>query len=111
MYEEYQPAVETLMMALPLLMSREGVCSILRALEYLYGMEPQDDHTQLYAYKVLASAGYEVTSRARYTIQYGLGLLEPTGLEASSASPYELGTELDDMALAYALQLRLTTLI
>ena len=103
-YEEYQPyAVETLMMALPFAYEQEKVsAAILRALEYLYGMEPQDDHTQLYAYKVLASAGYEVTSRARYAIQYGLGLLEPTGLEASSASPYELGTELDDIALAYA---------
>lgn len=72
--EEFQPyAVETLMLALPYATDRDAVTAAIdKGLGYLYAQHTTDLWTRLYAYGVLARAGYEVTSRARYAIDHEL---------------------------------------
>ena len=69
-YEEYQPyAIETLQMALPFAENREEVVTaISRGLEALYRMDISEPSIRLYSYGILASSGYEVTTRIRYEI-------------------------------------------
>lgn len=101
-YERYQPyAVETLIQALPYASDREkSVKAINAGLEYLYQTDLSDPIVQLHAYGLLAEAGYEVTSRARYTIDYELGLTSfGDTLKASSGS--EVEDKLDELTLAY----------
>ncbi|MGA0315014.1 MAG: hypothetical protein ACO3MJ_06420, partial [Alphaproteobacteria bacterium] len=101
-YERYQPyAVETLIQALPYASDREkSVKAINAGLEYLYQTDLSDPIVQLHAYGLLAEAGYEVTSRARYTIDYELGLTSfGDTLKASSGS--EVKDKLDELTLAY----------
>ena len=101
-YERYQPyAVETLIQALPYASDREkSVKAINAGLEYLYRTDLSDPIVQLHAYGLLADAGYEVTSRARYTIDYELGLASyDDTLKASTGS--ELEDKLDELTLAY----------
>ena len=101
-YERYQPyAVETLIQALPYASDREkSVKAINAGLEYLYRTDLSDPIVQLHAYGLLADAGYEVTSRARYTIDYELGLASYNDtLKASTGS--ELEDKLDELTLAY----------
>ena len=69
-YDEYQPyAIETLQMALPFAEDREEVVeTITRGLEALYRMDLSERSVRLYSYGILASSGYEVTTRIRYEI-------------------------------------------
>ena len=101
-YDEYQPyAIETLVQALPYAQDREKVVkSITKGLEYLYRHDFRDPFIQLHAYGLLADAGYEVTSRARYTIDNDIGLgslneLIETGTGAA------FNGRLDQLTLAY----------
>ena len=101
-YERYQPyAVETLIQALPYASDREKAVKAINAgLEYLYRTDLSDPIVQLHAYGLLADAGYEVTSRARYTIDYELGLASfGDTLNASSASVME--DKLDQLTISY----------
>ena len=74
--DQYQPyAIETLMMALPYVDDQEKVTkAISKGLEYLYRSDFSDIDVQLYTYGLLAQSGYEVTSRARYTLDHKLDL-------------------------------------
>ena len=69
-YDEYQAyAVETLIMGLEYSNNKAEVQKAISAsLNYLFRNSMSDRLTQLYTYGVLANAGYEVTSRARYLI-------------------------------------------
>ncbi|TCK08365.1 hypothetical protein CLV83_0444 [Marinobacterium mangrovicola] len=68
--ERYQAyAAETLLDAMPYASNPEAAKAALdRALTYLDRQFVEDAWTALYTYGVLAKAGYEVTSRARYAI-------------------------------------------
>ena len=101
-YERYQPyAIETLIQALPYASDREkSVKAINAGLEYLYRTDLSDPIVQLHAYGLLADAGYEVTSRARYTIDYELGLASYNDtMKAAAGSALE--DKLDELTLAY----------
>ena len=95
-WERFQPyAVETLMLALPYAEDRSAVSSAIdRGLAYLYRRNTADVESKLYAYGILARAGYEVTSRARYTIDHELS----TGLGASGSDVRQM---IDRVGLAY----------
>ncbi|MBO6827143.1 MAG: hypothetical protein JJ879_13130 [Sneathiella sp.] len=75
-YAEYQPyALETLIMAREYANDQKSVeTAIKKGLDYLYGQNPRNVKTKLYAYGLLIDQGYEVTSRARYTIDHQLNL-------------------------------------
>ena len=94
--EEFQPyAVETLMLALPYATDREKVTAAIdKGLGYLYAQHTTDLWTRLYAYGVLARAGYEVTSRARYAIDHELW----SGLREGGGDARE---RLDRISIAY----------
>ena len=94
--EEFQPyAVETLMLALPYAEDRGRVTgAIAKGLRYLSTQSTTDIWTKLYAYGVLARAGYEVTSRARYVIDHEL----LTGLGETDRAVRE---RLERISLAY----------
>ncbi len=68
--EEFQPyAVELLVQALPYVEDRVRAGEAIgRALSYLNQQRTTDIWTKLYAYGVLARSGYDVTSRARYSL-------------------------------------------
>ena len=93
-WERFQPyAVETLMLALPHAEDRSAVAGAIDSgLAYLYRRNTTDVESKLYAYGVLARAGYEVTSRARYTIDHELS----TGLTDRAVR-----RRLDRISLAY----------
>lgn len=101
-YARYQPyAVETLMKALPYAYKRDAVTvAITKGLDYLYRSHTSNPEDKLYAYGLLAKAGYEVTSRARYTIdkEFELNSLK---VELASAEEPELAGKLDELSLAY----------
>ena len=94
--EEFQPyAVETLMLALPYATDRDAVTAAIdKGLGYLYAQHTTDLWTRLYAYGVLARAGYEVTSRARYAIDHELW----SGLGEGGGDARE---RLDRISIAY----------
>ena len=66
--EKYQPyAIETLQMALPFADNKEAaVEGIKNGLEALYRMDLWEPSVRLFSYGILASSGYEVTTRIRY---------------------------------------------
>ena len=101
-YARYQPyALETLMKALPYAYDRDAVSSaITKGLDYLYTVHTDDLKVKLYSYGLLAKAGYEVTSRARYTLDKELDLLS---LRVQLTSSKELSPtgHLDKLSLAY----------
>lgn len=94
-WEPFQPyAVETLMLALPYAEDRSTVTSAIdNGLAYLYRRSITDVENKLYAYGVLARAGYEVTSRVRYAIDHEL----LTGLR----SDRYVRRKIDRVSLAY----------
>ena len=98
-YEQYQPyAVDTLQKALPYAEDKENVIdAINRGLEYLYRASFDDQNTKLYAYGLLAKSGYEVTSRARYSIDQQLKI------DSTSAATTVVTSSdsIDDLTLAY----------
>ncbi|MDA9250026.1 MG2 domain-containing protein [bacterium] len=100
--ERYQPyAIETLIMALPYATDRDTVTmSISNGLEYLYRSDFDDVEVQLYAYGILASSGYEVTSRARYAIDNNLNLSQ-IDRNLIISSRYRARGNLDRLSLAY----------
>lgn len=69
-YDEYQPyAVETLIMGLEYAQNPTRVkAAIKKGLDRLYASHFSDLENSLYSYGILAKAQYEVTSRARYSI-------------------------------------------
>ena len=95
-WEQFQPyAVETLMLALPHAEDRGRVTDAIGSgLEYLYRRTMNDVGSKLYAYGVLARAGYEVTSRARYAMDHELF----TGL---GETVRDVHRKLDRISLAY----------
>ena len=95
-WERFQPyAVETLMLALPHAEDRSTVTNAIdNGLAYLYRRSITDVESKLYAYGVLARAGYEVTSRARYAIDHELS----TGLRESDRDVLQ---KIDRVSLAY----------
>ena len=95
-WDRFQPyAVETLMLALPRAEDRSTVTgAIENGLAYLYRRRTSDVESKLYAYGVLARAGYEVTSRARYAIDHELA----TGLRESDR---DVLRKIDRVSLAY----------
>ena len=99
MYERFQPyAVDTLQKTLPFANDKEKVkAAIKNGLEYLYRTSFRDAETKLYSYGLLAKAGYEVTSRARYSIDQELqsDVMQTTNASNSSAM------QIDDLVLAY----------
>lgn len=101
-YARYQPyALETLMNALPYAYDREVVTeAITRGLDYLYTEHAYNPKDKLYAYGLLAKAGYEVTSRARYTLDKEFELASLKVRLASSQAPNLTG-KLDELSLAY----------
>ena len=100
--ERHQPyAIETLIMALPYASDRDTTtASISDGLEYLYRSDFDDVEVQLYAYGILASSGYEVTSRARYAIDNNLNLGQ-VDFNNNSSSRYHTRRNLDRLSLAY----------
>ena len=94
--EEFQPyAVETLILALPFAEDRGRVTgAIAKGLRYLSTQSTTDIWTRLYSFGVLARAGYEVTSRARYAIDHEV----LTGLEETEGTVRE---RLERISLAY----------
>ena len=98
-YERFQPyAVDTLQKTLPFANDKEKVkAAIKNGLEYLYRTSFRDAETKLYSYGLLAKAGYEVTSRARYSIDQELqsDVMQTTNASNSSAM------QIDDLVLAY----------
>ena len=101
-YEVYQPyALDTLQKLLPYADNPDQiVTAINNGLEYMYRSNFGDQSTQLYAYGILARSGYEVTSRARYTIDRILSR-QRSELLSANARPYLMANALDDFALAY----------
>ena len=101
-YEVYQPyAVDTLQKLLPYADNPDQVITAINnGLEYMYRSNFADQRTKLYAYGILARSGYEVTSRARYTIDRILSQ-QRSELLPANASPRLLANALDDFALAY----------
>ena len=95
-WERFQPyAVETLMLALRHAEDRSTVTSAIEnGLAYLYRRSITDVESKLYAYGVLARAGYEVTSRARYAIDHELS----TRLRESDR---DVLRKIDRVSLAY----------
>ena len=73
-FEEFQPyAVETLMLGLPYAEDPESVrASISKGLEYLLQQPPQDLGFKLHSFGLLARGGYDIASRARYSIDVEL---------------------------------------
>ena len=100
--EQYQPfAIETLMEALPYVEDRERVASsISDGLEYLYRTKFVNIDSQLYAYGLLAQSGFEVTSRARYVLDYKLNL-ERLTKQSYTNTWWEKRNLLDRLSLAY----------
>ena len=98
-YERFQPyAVDTLQKTLPFASDKEKVkAAIKNGLEYLYRTSFRDAETKLYSYGLLAKAGYEVTSRARYSIDQELqsDVMQTTNASNNSAM------QVDDLVLAY----------
>lgn len=68
--EQFQPyAVETLVLALPYANERIRVAEAIdKGLRYLNQQSTNDIWTKLYSYGVLMRGGYDVTSRARYSL-------------------------------------------
>ena len=95
-YDEFQPfAIDTLQKALPYAKNHEKlVAAINKGLDYLYRKNFADLDDQLYAYGLLARSGFEVTSRARYSIDQLLSNDRPITI-----APNIL--ELDTLVLAY----------
>ena len=98
-YGRFQPyAVDTLQKTLPYASNKEQVIdAINNGLEYLYRTSFDDQNTKLYAYGLLAKAGYEVTSRARYAIDQKL---QVDTTKVSTAVGISSKT-LDDLTIAY----------
>jgi uncharacterized protein YfaS (alpha-2-macroglobulin family) len=98
-YERFQPyAVDTLQKSLPYANNKEQVVDAINdGLEYLYRTSFDDQNTKLYAYGLLAKAGYEITSRARYSIDQELKI----GSMKVSTTAGTLSTNIDDLTLAY----------
>ena len=94
--ERFQPyAVETLTLALPYAQDQGRVTSAIRnGLEYLHRRTPTEISTKIYSYGLLARAGYEVTSRARYSIDHEL----LDGLDGAANDPRAM---IDRISLAY----------
>ena len=98
-YERFQPyAVDTLQKTLPFASDKEKVkAAIKNGLEYLYRTRFRDANTKLYSYGLLAKAGYEVTSRARYSIDQEL---QSDVMQITKASNNSV-MQIDDLVLAY----------
>ena len=101
-YARYQPyALETLIKALPYAYERDEVTAAITAgLDYLYTANAYDLEDKLYAYGLLAKSGYEVTSRARYTLDKEFELTSLKVRLASAQTP-ELKGKLNELSLAY----------
>ena len=101
-YARYQPyALETLMQALPYAYDRDVVTeAITTGLDYLYTQHAYNPEVKLYSYGLLAKAGYEVTSRTRYTLdkEFELGSLK---VRLASSQEPNLTGKLDELSLAY----------
>ena len=101
-YARYQPyALETLMKALPYAYDRDEVtAAITTGLDYLYTANAYDPEDKLYAYGLLARSGYEVTSRARYTMDKEFELTS-LKVRLASVQTQELKGKLNELSLAY----------
>ena len=98
-YERFQPyAIDTLQKTLPFASNKEEVRDAINSgLEYLYRTSFRDAETKLYSYGLLAKAGYEVTSRARYSIDQEL----QNNVVQYVMPPKDSATYIDDLVLAY----------
>ena len=74
--------------------------AITAGLDYLYTANAYDPEDKLYAYGLLAKSGYEVTSRARYTLDKEFELKSFKVRLASAQTP-ELKGKLNELSLAY----------
>ena len=101
-YSEYQPyAVQTLIMAREFARDQKSVEeAINKGLGYLYGQNPRNVKTRLYAYGLLIDRGFEVTSRARYAIDHQLNIKKLTYSRQGKKYPH-IRERLERLSLAY----------